>query len=182
MSVTIKRTFSVHDIAVQLTASERGSSCSLTAMEILFFFSLTYRCIQDASRHSLLRNDRNIVTFLKGSKENRSNFLTNNVVSQQLSSCLSLLSLEATACACEELEPCVWAGLAVKKGDANSDSPQAMKKTLVWCAVPLKDLQFYLCTLNFCFICLCGTSSAAECPPSTLTPMTFEGSWEHALL
>lgn len=67
------------------------------------------------------------------------------------------------------------AGLAIKKGDANSGSPQALKRTLVRCSVPLKDLQLYLCTLNFCFICLCGTCSAAERRPSAQTPTTFEG-------
>lgn len=75
------------------------------------------------------------------------------------------------------------ARLANKKGDANRNIPEALKRTLVWCTIPLKDLRFYLCALNFfaSFVCV-EPSQLQSIRPGAPTCATFEGSWEQALL
>lgn len=102
--------------------------------------------------------------FVKRSREKRHNFLVNNV-SQQLSGLLVLYlrrhRLVLVGSSNLVFEVC----LGNKKGDANRNGPEALQRTLFWCSIPLKDLCFYPCALNICFICLCGTCPAVECPP-----------------
>lgn len=64
--------------------------------------------------------------FVKGSK--RSSFLVNNVVSKKPLCFLILLFEEASACACGE--PNLVSG-ACKKGDANTNISEALKRTLM---------------------------------------------------
>lgn len=104
--------------------------------------------------------------FVKGSK--KSNFLVNNVVSKKLLRFLTLLFEEALACSCGELN--VVPG-ACEKGDANTNILEALKRTLLWCSIPLERIWFYLCAPSFYFLCLCGSWSAAKHPPGAPNPM-----------
>lgn len=95
-------------------------------METFFNVYLHTECEQAFSPQE---QQKTFPVFVKGSK--RSNFLVNNAISKQLLSFPILLFEEASACAHGELNIVSGTCLASKKGDANTDSPEALKRTLL---------------------------------------------------